>query len=169
LGEGKLYGALENQIFYCLGCAHAKQGEHAVAEQWYRRASVGLTEPASALYYNDQPPEMLFYQGLALRKLGETAAAEEICQQLIDFGQSHLDDTIQADYFAVSLPEFAVFAPDLQWRNRVHCHFMLGLGYLGLGMKAEAMEEFDQVLHLCADHQGAAIHKRMIVHEFVED
>jgi len=58
------------------------------------------------MYYNDQPPEMIFYQGLALRKLGRLAEAQAIFTRLVDYGQAHLNDKVQMDYFAVSLPDF---------------------------------------------------------------
>jgi hypothetical protein len=39
---------------------------------------------------------------------------------------------------------------------------MSGLGCLGLGMTGEAVDQFNAVLAVRADHQGAAIHKRMV-------
>jgi len=63
------------------------------------------------------------------------------------------------DYFAVSLPTFLVFDEDLNQRNRIHCHYMMGLGHLGLGHGTEAQSQFDQVLALEANHQGALIHR----------
>lgn len=62
IGEGKLAGAQENNIYYYLGCAWEQLGDAAQAEACYRRASQGLDEPSSAMFYNDQPPEMIFYQ-----------------------------------------------------------------------------------------------------------
>lgn len=162
LGEGKLYGAQENQIFYYLGVAYQRLGEADAARHWFNRAATGLREPTSAVFYNDQPPEMIFYQGLARQQLGETAAAQGIFQRLIDYGQAHLDDVVQMDYFAVSLPDFLVFDDDLTERNRIHCHFMLALGHLGLGDAQAAQTHFDQVLALRADHLGAAIHRRLL-------
>ncbi len=105
---------------------------------------------------------MLFYQALARRKLADHTAADLILQQLIDYGDSHLEDMIQSDYFAVALPECPLFDIDLNQRNRVHCLFMSALGCLGLGMTGEAVEQFNAVLALRADHQGAARHKRMV-------
>ena len=66
------------------------------------------------------------------------------------------------DYFAVSLPDFLVFDEDLNERNRIHCHYMLGLGYLGLEDFAAAGAHFDAVLALDANHLGATLHKRLI-------
>ena len=162
LGEGKLYGAQENQLFYYLGCAYKMLDKADAAHQWFTRAATGLAEPTSAIFYNDQPPETIFYQGLAYQQLGQPAAAQAIFQKLIDYGQAHLDDAVQLDYFAVSLPDFLVFADDLAERNRIHCHFMLALGALGLNDTAAAQVHFEQVLALRADHLGAAIHQRLL-------
>ena len=63
LGEGKLYGAQENNIFYYLGCAYECLGDLEEALQWFERASTGLSEPTSAVYYNDQPPDMVILPG----------------------------------------------------------------------------------------------------------
>ena len=46
------------------------------------------------------------------------------------------------DYFAVSLPDFLVFEDDLDRRNRIHCHYMMALGYLGLGERGQAETHF---------------------------
>ena len=63
------------------------------------------------------------------------------------------------DYFAVSLPTFLVFDEDLNKRNRVHCHYMMGLGLFGLHKMQEAQKHFDAVLALDANHQGALGHR----------
>ena len=87
------------------------------------------------------------------------AEARQIFQKLVDYGRAHLDDPASMDYFAVSLPTFLVFEEALDQRNRVHCHYMLALGQLGLGNRAESGREFEQVLALEADHLGALVHR----------
>ena len=128
----------------------------------FEKAAVGLSEPTSAIFYNDQPPDMIFYQGLARQKLGRKDEAQAIFQKLIDYGQSHLQDEVTMDYFAVSLPDFLVFDEDLSLRNRIHCQYMMGLGYCGLGMNQPADECFAKVLALRADHLGATIHQKLL-------
>ena len=73
LGEGKLYGAQENNIDYYLGCALERLGDGGRARRAFEQATIGPGEPASAMYYNDQPPDMIYYRGLAHRKLRHTA------------------------------------------------------------------------------------------------
>ncbi len=159
LGEGKLYGAQENNIFYYLGCAYETLGQADQARAWFERASVGLSEPTSAVYYNDQPPDMIFYQGLAKQKL--QLDTTEIFRKLVDYGRAHLQDEVKFDYFAVSLPDFLVFDQDLNQRNRIHCRYMMGLGLLGLGDAVGAQAQFDAVLELDVNHLGAKIHRQM--------
>jgi len=163
LGEGKLAGAQENHIDYYLGCAHESLGRLSAACEAFQQAAVGLSEPTSPMYYNDQPPDMIFYQGLARAKLGDRQGAQLVFQKLVDYGQNHLDDDIPMDYFAVSLPDFLVFDENLSRRNRIHCHYMMALGYLGLEAHEHAAREFDAVLDLEPHHLGAAIHRQMLV------
>jgi tetratricopeptide (TPR) repeat protein len=158
LGEGKLYGARENNVLYYTGLALERSGNKKEASDHFDRAAVGSSEPNSAVYYNDQPPDMIFYQGLALRKAGRPDEAEKVFRGLVAFGRRHLKDSVQMDYFAVSLPDFLVFEDDLTRRNLVHCHYMTALGALGLGDGETARREFEAVLALDAGHQGAALH-----------
>ncbi len=164
LGEGKLYGALENNVLYYTGVAYQGLGAAGAerARDYFQQASTGSSEPTSPMYYNDQPPHMIFYQGLALQQLGQEAKARQIFEKLVQYGQDHLADEIRMDYFAVSLPDFLVFEEDLAHKHQVHCHYMLALGYLGLNMKAEAGRQFEQVLALNADHIGAHLHMPLI-------
>lgn len=73
-----------------------------------------------------------------------------------------MDDNVKIDYFAVSLPNLLIFEDDLQVRNRVHCYFLQGLGYLGLCDFEQAQKAFTEVLKLDAGHFGARIHQNMI-------
>jgi tetratricopeptide (TPR) repeat protein len=162
LGEGKLAGVQENHIFYYLARAYEGLGQTDEAQRCDEKASVGLAEPASPLYYNDQPPDMIFYQGLARQKMGQTGEARSIFQKLIDYGETHIDDTVTMDYFAVSLPDFLVFDDDLAQRNRIHCRYMMALGHLGLGHVDEAARQFAAILEWVPHHLGAAIHQRLL-------
>ena len=58
------------------------------------------------------------------------------------------------DYFAVSLPDLQIWDGDLNEKNRIHCLFMLALGYTGLGDKAHAERYLSEVEGMDANHQG---------------
>lgn len=158
INEGKLTGAQENNIDYYLGCAYEGLGRSDEAEAYFLKASEGLDEPTSAMYYNDQPPHMIFYQGAALRRLGRENEARSRFNKLIDYGEKHIFEPQSIDYFAVSLPDFLVFDEDLDRRNEIHCRYMMGLGHLGLGDRQSAETLFREVLELESHHQGAALH-----------
>lgn len=101
------------------------------------------------------------YQGTALLKLGEKERAQEKFNKLIRYGKKHLNDHIVIDYFAVSLPDFLIFDDDLDKKNEVHCHYLMGLGYLGLGKKTDASEEFRRALKLDPNHQGLLMYQKL--------
>ena len=130
------------------------------ARSCWKRASTGMKKPTPAVYYNDQNPETIFYQGLALQKLGRNGDAKKRFQILVKFGQQHLQDEIEIDYFAVSLPEFMVFDDNLNQRNQINCRYLVALGCLGLGKRAEARRELRRVLQLDPAHLGAKLHLR---------
>jgi hypothetical protein len=58
------------------------------------------------------------------------------------------------DYFAVSLPDLLIWDDSLDERNRIHCHYMLALGYYGMGDTKRAEDHLARVRHLDNNHQG---------------
>lgn len=161
LGEGKLAGAQENNIYYFMGCAYEKIGDNENARQCFEKASTGLSEPAGMMYYNDQPPETIFYQGAALLKLDRFREANSRFNKLISYGEKHIFDNVKIDYFAVSLPDLLIFDEDLNKKNKVHCLYMMGLGWLGKGNVQKSMEYFKQAGMLNANHLGIKTHMNL--------
>lgn len=133
LGEGKLIGNLDNDIYYMLGESYADKENKEKAEQAYKMAARGEFELTSAMYYNDQPPEMMYYAAKAIEALGNDAEAKRRFGLFIEYADTHMNDEIKIDYFAVSLPDFLIFETDLNKKNKVHCLYMAALGYLGMG------------------------------------
>ena len=162
LGEGKLEGTQENDICYWLGVAWEKIGNLDEARSWWKKASEGLNEPSAAIFYNDQQPDKIFYQGLALLKLNNPDAANTRFEKLAAYGEKHRNDHVTIDYFAVSLPDLQIWEDDLDRRNQIHCGYMQGLGYLGLGKKSEAEDIFTTVLEQEKSHAGVTIHLCML-------
>ena len=158
LGEGKLFGAKENDIHFWLGCAYEGLENAVAANIHFTLATEGDSNPAPAIFYNDQSPDKILYQALACIKLGDETRAELILNKLISYADEHMNDEIKTDYFAVSLPDLMIFDDDLNLRNKIHCLYMKGLGYLGLSELVSARKCFEQVLALDVCHQGAAIH-----------
>ena len=162
LGEGKLYGAQENDFNYYKACALRGVGKKAEAESLFLEASVGNSQPAAAVYYNDQKPDKIFYQGLALRELGREEEARSRFNNLISYGEKHLYDVFKMDYFAVSLPDLQIWEDDMNKKNRIHCNYLMALGYLGLGNEEKAMRYFNAAAEMDNNHQGVQIHQKMI-------
>lgn len=162
LGEGKLYGAQENDLHFLLGCAYEglKQDDKAAAH--FKAATKGISEPTQAIYYNDPQPDKIVYQAFSWIKLGKPEKARSIFTSFITFGEKHMEDKVHIDYFAVSLPDMLVFDIDLDLRNRIHCLYLIGLGHLGLGDDEQAAKYFNEVLQLDANHQGAAMYRLMM-------
>ena len=72
-----------------------------------------------------------------------------------------MNDEMHIDYFAVSLPDMLVFDIDINRRNKIHCIYLVALGYLGSGNEAKATALLNEVLAMDINHQGAATHLRM--------
>jgi len=140
LGEGKLYGAQDNDILYFLGR--------------YEEGTVGPTEPAAAMYYNDAKPDKIFYAGLCYRALGQEDKARSLFHKLINYGKQHIFEHPVMDYFAVSLPDLLIWDDSLDTKNLIHCKYMLALGYYGLGDKDKALKYLEEVEALDNNHQG---------------
>ena len=144
-----------------MGCAYEGLGQNDKAVECWEQAIVGPTEPAAAMYYNDAKPDKIFYQGLAWRALGEEGKARGRFNKLIKHGEKHLFDHCRIDYFAVSLPDLAIWEDNLDKRNAIHCNYVMGLGYLGLEDRVHAIEYLDKARALDINHQGAQIHREL--------
>ena len=154
LGEGKLHGAQENDFYYFLGVAYAQQGDMAKARECWEQATEGPQEPAAAMYYNDAKPDKIFYQGLALLKLGRPGEANGRFYKLVNYGKQHIFEHQTMDYFAVSLPDLLIWEDSLDQKNRIHCLYMLALGYYGLGDREHARRYLAEAESLDINHQG---------------
>ncbi len=148
LGEGKHLLTPENHLDYFEGLAQAALGNIEGAKSAFNKAA----EPC------DGYSIMTYYQGLALKELGEQPSATSKFRELFDFATQQMQADAKIDYFATSLPNFLLFEDDLKKRNRVGSLFLIGLAYLGLGELGEAKKAFREVLsldvnHLAAQHQ----------------
>ena len=155
LGEGKLYGAQENDFYYYLGVAYDAMGQKEKARECWTEATKGPQEPAPAMYYNDAKPEKIFYAALAYRKLGDDAKANGLCYKLINYGKQHIFEKQTMDYFAVSLPDLLIWEDSLDVKNRIHCLYMLALGYEGMGDREKAERYFAEVKSMDINHKRA--------------
>lgn len=161
LGEGKLEGTKDNNIYYYLGVVKNVLGQNAEAEECFRKAEMGEDEPAGMMYYYDQPADMILYKGLACKALGNTKAAYACFNKLMDYGERHLYDEVKNDFFAVSLPDFLIFEDDMDKKNKAHCYYLMGLANLGMGNKEEAAKQFEKAISYDYNHQNSRIYMEM--------
>ncbi len=162
LGEGKLAGAQDQDFNYYLGCAYQGKGDAQTAALFWDKASQGNIKPASALYYNDVKSEKIFYQALALRRIGKESSALKKFISLLEYGKKHLYDHIEKDYFAVSLPELAIWDENLDDRNRAFCLFLISMGKWGTGDCSGAVRTIERALEI--DPYNTGMHA--ILNEF---
>ncbi|MCF0243859.1 MAG: DUF5107 domain-containing protein, partial [Bacteroidaceae bacterium] len=139
LGEGKLYGAQDNDFYYYLGMAYTLLARESTdenekndclrqAKECFLLGTNGPTEPVPAMYYNDAKPEKIYFAALCYRQLGNENMARSLFNKLVSYGEKHYFDEITMDYFAVSLPDLLVWDGDLTLQNRLHCEKMIALG-----------------------------------------
>ena len=153
LGEGKLYGAQDNDFLYLLGR--------------YEEGTAGPTEPAAAMYYNDAKPDKIFYAALCYRRLGQEDKARGLLHKLINYGKQHLFEHQTMDYFAVSLPDLLIWDGDLDKQNRIHCLYMLALGYYGMGDSERGNRYLSEVESMDINHMGAQALRSLIRYQLL--
>ena len=176
LGEGRLEGTKDNNLYYLLALveeklataaiidvetsdnSEAQQALLAASRQHLEAATLGASEPAGMMYYYDQPADMILFQGLALEKLGDTKAANSRFYKLLDYGEQHLKDEFLMDYFAVSMPDMSVYDTDMNLKNTEHCYYLMGLANLGLKNIEKAKAWFEKALALDNTHQLSKIY-----------
>ena len=132
LGEGKLDNVPDHQAYYLMGCAYRALGEEETAREYFLKATLGSSTPEVSRYYNEQPSDYIYYQGLAYHALGEDEKAKKSFHQLIIFGERHIFDKVEDDFFAVSLPEMEVYRVDAQKEHDAYCRRLMKLGQEGL-------------------------------------
>ena len=132
LGEGKLENVPDNRAWYVMGCARRLLHDEENAKDCFEKATLGAQTPEPVRYYNDQPSDYIYYQGLAYAALGDLEKARKSFHQLIIFGERHIFDRVDYDFFAVSMPELEVFQDDIQKRSDDYCRRMMELGRKGL-------------------------------------
>ena len=96
------------------GCAYRKLGQETAAREYFAKATQGSSTPEVSRCYNDQPSDYIYYQGLAFHALGEDEKAKKSFHQPIAFGERHIFDKVEVDFFVVALPEVEVYQTDAQ-------------------------------------------------------
>ena len=124
------------EVAYWSGVAYEGMGDHQKAVASWERAAPATPVRRRRASGDDltRKPE-LYYQGLALQKLGKGEEAKAIFQGLVAAGQQAL-----ASQKAASGPELSPRA------RKALAHYITGLGYLGLNDQAGARAELSQAV-----------------------
>ncbi len=133
LSEGRLPGQTDNDIWFALAVCARMQGDEAEALRCLRLAATGDRTINIHNYYNDQPIDYLFWQGLALKMLGEQQASAQLFTEMKQWAQQWTKSRIEADFFAVSQPDLLSLYADLQQQHREKCLMVEALAAAGLG------------------------------------
>jgi tetratricopeptide (TPR) repeat protein len=139
-------------IDYFIGAAHEALGDAQMARAAFERSAVA--PPASFAVSRSSrsyAPEILFYRGCSLRKLGRGNEADRIFDGLIQSGQEALrgSGTGRPDYFA----KFG--ERESREVQLAQGHYVLALGYLGSGRQREAKAELEKAIRLNGNHLEA--------------
>jgi len=131
------------QVNYYIGAAYEALGYLENAEEFY--------EKSAEQKYTSEWVETQYYQGLAYRALGQEEKSKQIFNKLIKNGQDMLKESITMDFFA----KFG--ERETKEARMASAHYIIGLGYLGSGMKKKAKEEFEKALDLNVNHLWARV------------
>ena len=113
------------------GCAYRKLGQKTAVRKYFAKTTEGFSTPKVFRCYNDQSSGYIYYQGLAFNALDADEKAKKSYHQLIIFGEHHIFDRVEDDFFAVSLPEAEGYQTDAQKEHDKNCRLM-ELGQKGL-------------------------------------
>ncbi|WP_421144824.1 DUF5107 domain-containing protein [Aeromonas dhakensis] len=152
LGEGRLVGQTDNDIHYLLALCHLACDHQSLAAQCLQQACLGQGSLGASRYYNDQPVDYLFYQGMALARLGRIAEAQRLFEGMVAWAEQAMGESVEADFFAVSLPDLIVLDDDPQHKHRQHCLLVRALGQLGLDQREACSQTLRELLILNPAH-----------------
>jgi len=155
LGEGRLPGQTDNDIWYLLGRCALLQGDKPEAERCFALAMRGDCALDAGRYYNDQPVDYLFWQGMTMRALGDDSCANNHFKGFLAWVESQQNTPPEADFFAVSLPDLVVLDTPAEAKHRQHCLFIAALGHAGSGDIAACESVLRELLTLNPSHDKA--------------
>jgi tetratricopeptide (TPR) repeat protein len=152
LGEGKLIGSLDAHLHYYLGLVY-EQIDQKKSIDHYIKASSGSSNIEFSMFYNDQPVDAIFFQGLSLIKLNCLEKANQIFKILLNYAnQEH--GQIEIDYFAVSLPNYLIFDDDIQKKFDHFIKYVKALSLYGFQKKKEALNIYQEITKENPSFQG---------------
>jgi tetratricopeptide (TPR) repeat protein len=156
LGEGRHLLTSEHDLHYHLGLAFEALGDADRARRELELAADPRPSQRPPMVPVPLLSEATYWRALALRRQGDTAAAEKLLEDLRASAQRQAVAEVRIDFFATSLPAFLLFEDDLARSNRAQSRYLEGLAHLGLGSPDLAGAAFEEVLDLDPNHAGAS-------------
>jgi tetratricopeptide (TPR) repeat protein len=138
------------QIWYLMAQAAKKTGDRKTADACLRKAAA---EPGT-----DGP--WLRYPALALHELGQEPKALEAYQTMLEQGKQLLQSTEQIDYFAKFGEQKS------REESLAMAHYLMALGYQGLGQKDKARQEIETATTLWNSNPWANDFFNELMHPF---
>ncbi len=125
------------EVYYFVGTVYEKTGNLKKAKEAWNTAI--------SLRQEDQLSDIYFYKAMCLKKLGKTEESNAIFESLISLGKASMEKE-EVDFFA----KFGErITPD---DRRADAHYLIGLGYLGKDLIAEAKQEFAEAVKYNSNH-----------------
>ncbi len=154
LGEARHLLANQSDVYYWLGEAHAACGQMEQARQWWNKAARQRGDFQQMAVQSVSA--MTCWSAMALRRLGDDAAAEALLHRVQAFAAGLEQQPVRIDYFATSLPAMLLFEVDLARQNRLEAGFLRAQAFYGLGELAHAETLLRALLQLDDSHMEAA-------------
>ena len=132
------HGGRQAQIHWFIGRAYEAMNKKDKAESHFKQAVSAKKR--------GEGREIHYYEARALQKLGMKERAHQIFLNIIQNGKDRLNQTTSMSFFAKFGEQQSA---DVQKAN---AHYLIGLGYYGVGNNEKAGIEFQQTLELDIDH-----------------
>ncbi len=142
-----------SEMSYWTGATYEAIGDLGRAEEFWRRvASLELRRPTGGRALSVNQGVQLYYQALAICKLGSEEEAAIRFREIRRVGESLLENVPESDRY------FASFGERQSQRVRLAAaHYLTGLGHAGLGQDEMARTRFESALDASPDHLGARL------------
>jgi tetratricopeptide (TPR) repeat protein len=143
-------GGRAPEVSYWIGTAYEAMGDKEKAKASFQESAAELPRDGQddVLPASDRTV-LSYYRAMSLKKLGENDQADAIFQRLVKSGNEAAERRSGDDFFSK-------FGERQSQRSRLAmAHYIAGLGYLGLGDKEKAKQEFTEALKVKSDHLGA--------------
>lgn len=134
------------QFNYLLGVTYEEMGKKDKAMEHFNKAAT-MNIPLSG-----SDTEYVFYQGQALKKIGQKEAAEDLFNELLSYAESSDNSRFFTQFEGGQSKDYETATK----------HYLAGLAYKGHGNESNAENEFKKALSLYPSHVWSEAHLEQI-------